>query len=209
MDFSERAREVLKKTDFILSEDTRRIRKLLSCFGIKGKRILSFYSGNEKSRFRFILKELRRSKSFALVSESGTPAISDPGASLIALLHREGIRVVPLPGPTAPATAYSASGFTGSKFIFIGFLPKRRKKLISSLKIYLSLNIPVIFFESSRRIKKTLEIIREFFKNLDVFYIREISKVYEEYFRGDLIELIKYLKDRDIKGEITVIVKSF
>jgi len=202
-----RAKNILEEVDFILSEDTRTTKKLLNYLGLKNKKIISFYSGNEEKRFNFVIENLKEGKNFALVSEGGTPSISDPGAKIVSLLHKEKLKVVSLPGPTAVTTAYSLSGFRDSDFIFVGFLPRRKKKIIEKLKKYLTLGVPVIFFESPYRIKNTLELIKEFFNNLEVFYIREMTKIYEEYFRGELAELIEYLKSREVKGEITIIVK--
>ncbi|RLD16386.1 MAG: 16S rRNA (cytidine(1402)-2'-O)-methyltransferase [Caldiserica bacterium] len=205
-DLSERAKRVLKEVDLILSEDTRKAGIILRFIGAK-KRVLSLYQEKEERMVNFVLNEIEGGKKVALITEAGTPCISDPGAIIVSNLREKNLNVIPVPGPSSVLSAFSVSGFRDSDFIFIGFLPRKKGKMKEKLKKFLSLKIPVIFFESPYRIKRTLDVLYEISKNLTVFVGREMTKFHEEYLKGNIEEIKEILGKRKLKGEFTVIVK--
>jgi len=205
-DFTIRAREILASVDMIACEDTRRTKKLLNYYQIK-KPLISYEKFSEASRVDEIVGMLEKGQDVALVSDSGTPAISDPGAILISRVRSEGIKVEALPGPCALITAICASGFDGP-FRFIGFFPRQKslaKKEI--LKIYLSQEITV-FYETPTRILKTMQALSETLSEREICIAREISKMHEEYIIGKFLEVMAGIKRTPPRGEIVVIVKG-
>lgn len=213
-DISLRAIRVLKEVDIILCEDTRVTRKLLSRYDIKTS-VLSYHQHSQLKKVNYIADLLEKGKNLALVSDSGTPGISDPGNKLIEFLVKENINVViiPIPGCSALISAASISGFPMDKFSFLGFPPhkKKRNKFFEGLLHQLvDLKHPVIFYESPHRIIKTLEEIgnksQEVNLNLQVIVCRELTKKFETIYRGTINEVIKKIKDDKIKGEFTIII---
>ena len=206
-DITLRAIRVLKEVSLVAAEDTRHTRKLLSHLGIKTP-LFSYYKDREVSRAEHIITELRQGNDVALVSDAGTPAISDPGAILVNKCYEHGIRVVPLPGPSALTALVSVAGFSAPGFTFIGFLPARagqRKKLLTTLA---RLDHPFIFYESPRRLLKTLADCRKIFGERKIIMGRELTKIHEELVRGPLSEIIKILENRAaVKGECLVAVE--
>jgi len=222
-DITLRALEVLKQVDYIFCEDTRRTKILLDHYGIKGKKLISYFAPREEEKIPQILKILEK-EDVALVVDAGMPGISDPGYKLIkacleiTLMNANNkkaqmvtnvydnsrrIDIEVLPGPSAFLTALLGSGLPTDKFLFLGFLPK--KGLENFLKKYKDLEVTIIFYDSPKRILKDLDIIEKVFGNVKVVIAREISKKYEEYLRGDIREIKEILKARKIRGEITVI----
>ncbi|MBN2297757.1 MAG: 16S rRNA (cytidine(1402)-2'-O)-methyltransferase, partial [Deltaproteobacteria bacterium] len=186
-DITLRALDILKQVDLIACEDTRHTLKLLSHFGIS-KRLVSYEKFSEVKRAAYLIEQLESGKSIALVSDAGTPMVSDPGCVMIAKVRDRGIRIEALPGPSAIIAAQSASGFDGP-FRFIGFFPRNK----GSIKLELS-RIKVsrentIFFESPRRIEKTLASINEVLADRVICLAREISKIHEEYIVGPALEV--------------------
>ena len=213
-DISLRALRVLKEVDIILCEDTRVTRKLLSRYNIKTS-VLSYHQHSQLKKINYIADLLEKGKNLALVSDSGTPGISDPGNKLINFLIKENINVViiPIPGCSALISAASISGFPMDRFIFLGFPPhkkKRNKFFEELLRQLVDLKHPVIFYESPHRIIKTLEEInnksQEVNLNLQVMVCRELTKKFETIYRGTINEVIKKIKDDKIKGEFTIII---
>ncbi len=205
-DITIRALEVLNSVDFIVCEDTRHSRKLLNHYGIK-KPLISYERFSEARKASEILKRLQEGKSIALVSDAGTPIISDPGSRLIARAREQGIRIEALPGPSALTAALSASGYE-PPFWFLGFFPRRKEKMEKAvLKMAASQDV-VIFYESPRRVLKTLKMIRDRIPERQVCIAREISKVHEEYLTGTIREVVDRLADREVKGEITVLLEG-
>ena len=213
-DISLRAIRVLKEVDIILCEDTRVTRKLLSRYDIKTS-VLSYHQHSQLKKVNYIADLLEKGKNLALVSDSGTPGISDPGNKLIEFLVKGNINVViiPIPGCSALISAASISGFPMDKFSFLGFPPhkKKRNKFFEELLHQLvDLKHPVIFYESPHRIIKTLEEIgnksQEVNFNLQVIVCRELTKKFETIYRGTINEVIKKIKDDKIKGEFTIII---
>jgi 16S rRNA (cytidine1402-2'-O)-methyltransferase len=205
-DITLRALDVLRGSDFILAEDTRVTKKLLMHYDIQIP-VLSYHQHSQEQRRNEILKLLVEGKNLALVTDAGTPGISDPGNELIAfLIEKEpDIKIVPIPGPSAAITALSVSGFRADKFVFLGFLPKKkRSKLFSWLK---EGKYTFCFYESPKRILKTLEVLKEEFSNRKVFIARELTKIHESLYRGEISEVIEKLQEDPVKGEIVVVVE--
>lgn len=178
-DSSPRSIEILRAADIVACEDTRTSRTLLAHHGIAA-RTVALHSHNEREAGEKLLRALHGGSNVALVSDAGTPAISDPGALLVAAAHREGLRVVPLPGPNAAIAAFSASGFVSDRFLFVGFLPAKCKKALDSLDH----PWPVIFYEAPHRVLDTVEaLLARFGPARELLIAREISKKFEEVAR--------------------------
>jgi 16S rRNA (cytidine1402-2'-O)-methyltransferase len=206
-DITLRALRVLREVDLIAAEDTRRTRQLLSRFGIH-KPLISYHEYNRRMRERTLLVELRGGKSIALVTDAGTPGVSDPGEELVRRAVQEKIPLVPVPGPTALVAALSISGLPTESFLFYGFLPSKagaRKKWLASLK---DRPETLVFYESPRRLASLLESAAEVLGDRRVAVAREMTKVYEEVYRGTLSEVLDRLRGEEIKGEVTVILEG-
>jgi len=208
-DMTPRAIQTLREVDFILCEDTRVTQKLLSHFEIKNK-TLSFHKFSEDNKYQKIFDLLEEGKNLALVSDAGTPAISDPGAYLIKEIREKlpEVEIITIPGPSALAAAISIAGLESEKFVFIGFPPhkKGRKTFFEEVTSY---KIPVVFYESKHRILKALESLNEVVPERKIFLAKELTKFNEKYFTGTAKEIIEKLKTDEnlLKGEFVVIVK--
>jgi len=205
-DITHRAVEILKLVDIIAAEDTRHTKRLLDHCEVKAKRLTSYHAHNVERKTSALISDLREGKSVALVSDAGAPGISDPGAVLVRAAVEEGVTICPIPGPSAPILAVTASGFPSHRFVFEGFLPRKkgRKTLVESWK---EEPRTIVFFEAPVRIVKTLKYIKEAIGNRKVCVARELTKKFEEFIRGDLEEVIAELESRtSVKGEITVVV---
>lgn len=188
-DSSPRSIEALRSADIIACEDTRTSRTLLARHGITA-RTVALHAHNERRAGEKLLRALRQGSNVALVSDAGTPGISDPGALLIEAAHREGLRVVPLPGPNAAVAAFSASGFASDGFLFVGFLPAQRGKALEEL----DLPWPVILYEAPHRVLRTVEALLERFgPERELLVAREISKKFEEVARMKLAAAPQWL----------------
>ena len=203
-DITLRALRVLKEVDLIAAEDTRHTRKLLTHCGIKTP-LISYHAHNQKSRGPELIQRLQQGQNIALVSDAGTPGFSDPGADLVALAWDEGIKVEAVPGPAAGVAALSMSGFKGD-VTFVGFLPNRegkRRELLGRLA-----NEPqaVIIYASPRRLLPTLEEIAAVMGNRQVLVVRELTKKFEEAWRGPVAEIAAKLAGREIKGECALVL---
>ena len=203
-DITFRAIEVLKNSDFILCEDTRVSKKLLDKFEIKTK-LISNHKFNEVKNLLRIIDLLKNDKIISMISDAGTPGISDPGAVLVNECLKENIEVTPLPGPSAVTTAMSVSGFD-EKYLFYGFFPEKKKMIREKLEILSNLSFCLIFFVSPKKINKIIPILKKYFKDRKILICREISKYYEEFIRSDLDEL-QIFKDEP-KGEITIVISE-
>ena len=203
-DITIRAIYVLKKSDLILSEDTRVSGKLLSKYNIKTK-LLSNHKFNEKKNVNNVLNLLKENKIISIISDAGTPTISDPGGILINECIKSKIDIFPVPGPSAATAAISASGFS-SNFIFCGFLPEKKVQIDQLFQKISKSNYSVIFFISPKKIKKITTQIQKYFQDREILITREMTKLHEEYIRGR----VKNLKNIDIyqKGEITVVISE-
>lgn len=204
-DITLRALRILKEVDWIACEDTRHSKKLLSHFGIS-KPLYSCHSHNERGRIPQLIQKLQSGESGAIITDAGTPGISDPGSLLIREAIRAGIGVIPIPGPAAVITALCASGLETDRFYFQGFLPlkpgKRRKQL-AALK---ELPATLIFYESGRRLHRLFKDLTEAFGNRPAVLARELTKIYEEFKRNTLSELFEKIPDEGMKGECVVLV---
>ena len=203
-DITIRAIEILKKSDFILCEDTRVSKKLLDKFEIKTS-LISNHKFNESKNLTKVLDILKEDKLVSLISDAGTPGISDPGAVLINECVKQNINVIPLPGPSAVTTAVSASGFN-EKYLFYGFFPEKEKLIVEELENYSNLNFCMVFFISPKKINKIIPYLKTYFKNRKILICREISKYYEEYLRSDIANL--KLFENEPKGELTIIISE-
>ena len=202
-DISARALRILGEVDLIAAEDTRTTRKLLTRYGLH-VRMVSLFDANVRRRIPQLLKELDEGKQIALVSEAGTPVISDPGALLVRAAAEAGHTVTPIPGPTAIAALLSVAGMPADKFTFLGFLPRKagqRRRLIESIAMQ---SWPTVFYESPHRIIATLEALRETLGDREIVIGREMTKLHEEIFRGTLTEAIEHFQKP--RGEFTVAV---
>ena len=203
-DISYRAVEVLMNSDYILCEDTRVSKILLDRFEIKSK-LISNHKFNEVKNLPKIIDLLKDNKLISLISDAGTPGISDPGKVLVNECIKENIDVIPLPGPSAVTTAISASGFT-EKYLFYGFFPEKEKAAKETLNALSNLNISLVFFVSPKKINKFIPLIKVYFKDRKILICREISKFYEEYLRFTVEELELFTKEP--KGELTVVLSG-
>ena len=203
-DITFRAVEILKISDFILCEDTRISKNLFSKFGIKSK-LISNHKFNEAKNLPKLINLLKKNKIVSLISDAGTPGISDPGAILVNECLKEKIEVISLPGSSAVTTALSASGFS-EKFLFYGFFPQQEKIIKNHLGILSELNFSLVFFVSPKKINKIIPHIKEYFKDRKIVICREITKFYEEYIRSTVKDL-KFFHEEP-KGEITIVLSE-
>ena len=203
-DITFRAIDVLKQSDYILCEDTRVSKNLLNKYEIKSN-LISNHKFNEKKNVKKIIEYLKRGKIISLISDAGTPSISDPGLILINECVKNNINVYPIPGPSAVATAVSISGFS-DQFLFYGFFPEKKSILISELKKLSKFNCSLVFFSSPKKINKIIPEIKNFFFGRKIIFCREITKYYEEYVRKNVNDL--ELFDKEPKGEITVVISE-
>ncbi len=206
-DITLRALRVLQECNLIIAEDTRRSRLLLEHYSIKTSFDLSLYQGAEEARVEPVIQKLKAGAAISLISDAGTPLISDPGFLLVRRALAEGIRVVPVPGPTALITALVASGFPTDHFVFEGTPPKKPKARREYFERMMSQTRTVVFYESPHRVLGTLALMSELLGNRPIALCRELTKTFEEILRGTASELWQTLEARGvIKGEITVVV---
>ena len=203
-DITLRAIDVLKKSDYILCEDTRVSKKLLDKYEIKSK-LVSNHKFNEKKNLSKIIEILKSNCIVSLISDAGTPSVSDPGAILINECLLNEINVFPLPGPSAVSSAVSISGFS-EKFFFYGFFPEKNSELKKDFKNLENLDSSIIFFISPRKFNKSVEFIKEYFSGRKILVCREMTKFYEEYIRTE-VDILKPFKDNP-KGELTIVISE-
>ena len=203
-DVTFRAIYILNKSDLILSEDTRVSSKLLSKFNIKTK-LLSNHKFNEKKNIKKVLNLLKENKIISVISDAGTPTISDPGSILINECIKSKIDIFPVPGPSAATTSISASGFSNN-FFFCGFLPEKKLHIEQLFQKISKLNFSVVFFISPKKIKKVTTQIQKYFNDRNILITREMTKLHEEYIR----DRVKNLENINIpqKGEMTVVISE-
>ena len=209
-DISFRAVEILKSVDLVLAEDTRHSKKLLKHLNI-AKPIRAFHEHNEREKIKAIIGELHSGKSIALISDAGTPLISDPGYLLVAQAKKEGLRVVPIPGPSALITALSASGLASDSFTFLGFLPSKKTARVKLLKSLVSRAETSIFYESPKRILATLTDMYSIFGgSREVCLAKELTKLFETIQTDSIPNLIKYLTfdQNNQKGEFVILISA-
>jgi 16S rRNA (cytidine1402-2'-O)-methyltransferase len=206
-DITLRALRVLKDVDLIAAEDTRHSRKLLTHYGIS-KPLISYWGEREKVKSKEILERLSSGQSVALISDAGTPGISDPGVVLIRRAIEENIHVISIPGPSALIAALSLSGFPADEFIFVGFLPARkslRMKILEELSLELR---TLVFYEAPHRILETLTDMRDIFAERRAVVVKEITKIHEEAFRGTVPEVLASVGKTKIAGEYVIVIEE-
>ena len=209
-DITLRAFEVLKNVDFVLAEDTRHSKKLLSHLDIS-KPIRAFHEHNEREKTKAIISEIYSGKSIALISDAGTPLISDPGYFLVAQAKKEGLKVVPIPGPTALITALSASGLASDSFTFLGFLPSKQTARVKLLIGLVGRTETIIFYESPKRVLATLTDMQTIFgDSREVCLAKELTKAFETIHTGSIPNLIEYLTidQNHQKGEFVILISA-
>ena len=204
-DITLRALEALKNSDLIAAEDTRRTQKLLSAYDLH-VRLTSYHEHNKQAKSRILIERLLRGEKVALVTDGGTPGISDPGQELVQQARESGIPVVPIPGPSAVTCALSVSGMEGGAFIFLGFLPRRKSRRRRILEEMAAQGRTAVLYESPYRIKKLLTEIRDHLGDIDVFLTRELTKIHEEMLSGTVSQVLLGLGDKEVLGEITLIL---
>ena len=203
-DITLRALEILKISDIILCEDTRVSKKLLDKYEIKSK-LISNHKFNEKKNVAKIIEYLKTDKIVSLISDAGTPAISDPGSVLVNQCIENNIRIYPIPGPSAVSAAVSISGFS-DQFFFYGFFPEKKQQIEREFKKLSKLNSTLVFFASTKKINKVINELKHYFAGRKIVFCREITKLYEEFVREDIDKLQLFKKDQ--KGELTVVISE-
>ena len=203
-DITLRAIETLKRSTFILCEDTRISRILLDRYEIKS-RLISNHKFNETKNLNKIISLLKSGEIISLISDAGTPSISDPGAILVNECIRNNIKITPIPGPSAVATAISISGFS-EKFIFCGFLPEKKQALVKVFSKLSKFDETCVFFISSKKINKIIPELKKYFSGRKIVFCREISKIYEEFIRKKVDDLEVF--NKELKGELTIVISG-
>ena len=203
-DITLRAIEKLKNSDIILCEDTRRSLKLLNHFNIK-KKIISYHKFNEKKKINLILEHIKKGKILSLISDAGTPLLSDPGRLLVNECILKNIEIVPIPGVSSISTAMSVSGFN-DQFLFYGFLPKKENEVDKVLNTLSAYKYSQVFFIPSLKVNFYIKKFKKYFFGRKIMIAKEITKIYEEYFRGN-IDNFKPFKN-PLKGELTVVISN-
>ncbi len=204
-DLTYRAHRILQEVHIIAAEDTRHTQKLCGHYGI-GTTLTSYHDFNKEEKTPVLLEKIREGQSIALVSDAGTPLISDPGYYLLTRAIAEGIPVVPIPGPSAILTALAASGLPTDAFRYEGFLPKKSGARFRILQALAEEPRTIIFFETPHRIKATLSAIQEIFGTRQLALARELTKTYEEIIRGSAEDILARANTQSLKGEMTVVI---
>jgi len=203
-DLSPRAREALASADLVLAEDTRRAGLLFQRLGLKARRFMSFFEHNEEGRLAQVLAELEQGRHVALISDAGTPLLSDPGYRLVRACREQGHAVSPVPGPSAPVAALSACGLPPYPFTFLGFLPRREADVRKVLEEHGRTDVTLVFFERKSRLAATLALAAEALGDREFCVARELTKQHEEFIFGRLTRLADV--QLDLLGELTVVV---
>ncbi|MFV1950381.1 MAG: 16S rRNA (cytidine(1402)-2'-O)-methyltransferase [Nitrospinota bacterium] len=207
-DITLRALRILKEVDLIAAEDNRRTRKLLTHYNISTT-MTSYHDYNKKRKGKELIKKLREGHNVALVSDAGTPGISDPAYHLIQLSLGEGINIIPIPGATAIIAALTISGLPTDRFVFEGFLPRKKgMKKKRKLKEIAEEDRTVVLYESPHRLAHTLGEMSSILGERRIVIAREMTKMYEEILRGNCESLVKDVKEREWKGEITIVIEG-
>jgi len=203
-DITLRAIDVLKNSNIILCEDTRVSKKLLSHYEIK-TRLMSNYKFNEKKNIKKIINILNEGKIVSLISDAGTPSISDPGRILIKQCIQNNLSVIPIPGPSAVSASMSISGFS-DKFYFHGFLSDKKNLIKKEFRMFLKLECSIVFFISAKKLSKKFGLLKEYFPEREILICREITKIHEHFYRSKISEIENF--QFNPKGEVTVIISE-
>lgn len=206
-DITLRAIETLKNVDYIVCEDTRVTIKLLNKYKIKRK-LISYHSGNEEKRRKEIIEILKSGKNVGLVSDAGTPCISDPGELIVKDAIENNIEIEVIPGPSAIITSLVISGLKTTPFIFLGFFPRKKIEIENLIEKYFFIKGTLIFYESPHRILDTLKILIKNFPERKVVLVKELTKIYEKIYRGKLVEIYEQIEKSEIKGEYVILIEN-
>ncbi len=206
-DITLRALRVLKEVDVIAAEDTRHTQILLNHHDIRTP-LTSYHEHNERIKARELVTRLEQGQNVALVSDAGTPAISDPGFRLVVEAIRAAIRIIPIPGASALTAVLSASGLPTDRFTFEGFLPAKKKQRRERLQTLCDETRTLVFYEAPHRLNETLDDLYDLLGDREIVLAREVSKVHEEFLRGPISELIRTLARHEIRGELTLIISG-
>lgn len=206
-DITLRALRVLKEVELIAAEDTRHTQHLLAHFGIKTA-LTSYHDHNERGKAPMLVQRLKSGACIALVSDAGTPAISDPGYRIVVDAIAAGIRIVPLPGASASTTALCASGLPTDRFLFEGFLPAKAQERKANLQRLRDESATLVFYEGPHRLAEALADMLSIFGDRQIAVARELTKVHEEFLRGKLSEVLASLGDGEVKGELVIMVQG-
>lgn len=211
-DISLRAVELLRTVDVIAAEDTRHIKTLLTFYNIQNKKIISFYDQNEKIKSQKIIEDILEGKSYALVSDAGTPTINDPGFNLINLAHKNNIKVVPIPGACAVISALSVSGISSTRFSFEGYLPHKKIAKENLLQELLTEKRTMVFYETPHRILETVKILKNIFEpTREICFLRELTKKFETVKLTRVENLLDFVESdsNQIKGEMVIVLAGY
>jgi len=206
-DITLRALRILKEVDLIAAEDTRHTKKLLTHYGI-ASRLTAYHEHNEKTKAQSLVEQLKQGKRMALVCDAGTPAISDPGYRLVREAISAGVKVVPIPGPSALTAVLSVSGLPTDRVVFEGFLPAKkaeRKRRLESLR---DESRTIVFYEAPHRLKDCLQDLLQILGDREIVLAREVSKIYEEFLRGRLSDVKNEAEGRKVLGEVALVVRG-
>lgn len=206
-DMTFRAIQILQEADFIAAEDTRQTIKLLNHYHIQ-KKLWSYHEHNKESVGQKILSELENGAKVALVSDAGMPAISDPGYELVRDTAEKNIAVIPIPGANAAISGLVASGLPTGRFVFVGFLPRDKKRLKKELEQLKEYQETILLYEAPHRIEQTLNLLFEVFGNRRLVMVRELTKKHEEFIRGSIGEILSHIAQFPVKGEITLVIEG-
>ena len=207
-DISARSIEILNSSDLIYAEDTRKAKKIFDKFKIN-KKSFSFNDHNERIKSKYIIEKAKAGKKISVISDAGAPLISDPGYLLVKECIKENIKYSVIPGPSAVINSLLLSGFAANKFTFLGFLPRKDSERKRIFQNNVKNDITLVFFESPKRLLKTLSVMKEVYPSTKRIVIcREMTKKYEEVFRGSISEIFEKLSSRDIKGEVCLLIEG-
>jgi 16S rRNA (cytidine1402-2'-O)-methyltransferase len=204
-DITLRALRVLRAVDLVAAEDTRRTRSLLAAYGVRAP-LVSYFEHNQARRGPELLERLQGGARIALVTDAGTPGVSDPGFRLVRLCREAGVAVMPVPGPSALVAALSAAGVPADRFVFEGFLPVKPGRRLARLRELQALARPVVLYESPHRLLATLQAIEAVFGEAEVVVAREVTKRFEEFRRGSAARLRAELASAGVRGEFTLVI---
>lgn len=208
-DITIRGLEVLREVDIIAAEDTRHTKRLLEHHGVSAK-LIAYHEHNEAEKSQYVIDLVLGGQSIALVSDAGTPLISDPGHTLVSLAKKSGVKVIPVPGPSAVIAALSASGLPCGKFIYEGFLPAKKKAKVDLLRSFRYESKTVVFYESPHRILNTLEVLAELFPGRQLVIARELTKRFETIASGSTESLLLWTKEdlNQQRGEFVLVLSG-
>ncbi len=205
MDITLNAIEILKNSDLILCEDTRISKKVLERYNINNKSLIAYHKFSEKKNLSKIIQLLENKKKISIISDAGTPCISDPGNILINECVDRDISIYSIPGPSSVVSAVSISGFS-DKFIFYGFFPEKTKDIKKDLEILSKLNLTLVFFISAKKFKKNSIYLEKYFSDRKILICKELTKMYEQHFRLNISKINEF--DTELRGEITLVISQ-